>query len=982
MNQNIQRSFRKNLVARVVMYALLFAVLSITKSYSQTQTQTPVYANVSTYIKGYYESLPVDYKTNTTRKYPLLIFLHGTGEKGNGTTQLPLLLKNGPPKLINEGKFPSSFTVGGKQHSFIVISPQFSSTSDYVTAIYSVINLCKTKYRVDETKIYLTGLSLGGLLTWNLCGSSQKTSEVFAAILTVCGGGVPTEGRVDNVANAKLPVWVTNNSGDPYNPASRAEETVRLLNAHVPAPPKARLTIFQKAGHDAWTATYDPNFRQDGLSVYEWMLSYSRGSSATPAPPPPPVAEAGANQAITLPTSSVTLDGSKSTVASGYTIKTYAWTKVSGPTSGVITTPAGKTTTVTGLVAGTYVFQLKVTDSNGNTDTDTVTITVNAALTSTIAANAGVDKTVTLPTRSVALDGTKSVASAGSTIKTYAWSKVSGPINSTFSTTSGSTTTVSNLVPGTYVFQLKVTDAAGKTASDNVTVNVKYIVGTLKANAGADQTFTYPLAASPVLNGGASTAPTDAKVSCAWKRLSGPGSYGAVMYPSGNLITTTAKSIPVGKYEYQLTVQDDKGNVSTDVMVFTVQNATSAETSPPTAEAGANQTLTLPTNSVTIDAGTSTASSGTSISSYQWTKTSGPSSGTITSTTSAKTTVTSLVAGTYVFQVLVTDNKGKTDTDVVSVTVNAATTTVLKASAGADQTITLPARTVTLNGTQSTAASGYSIKSYKWSKVSGPTYSGGISNSTASSTSITELVPGTYVFRLTITDNAGKTATDDIKVIVKYIAGTLKANAGADQTFTYPLATSPVLNGGASTAPTGSTVSCAWKRISGPGTAGSVMYPSGNLITTTSKGLSVGTHQFQLTVRDALGNESKDILVITVKSSVSARTASTEETVSAQNGLVTADDLTNNQGTTLEVKINPNPVTTDMKVWVDGTAKGKTSIQVYNLGGALLLQQSFVKDAPGIIGKSFNVANLSAGTYLVKVVVDNKITKSVQMIKK
>lgn len=981
MNQNIQKRFRTNVVAKMVMYALLFAVLSITNSYSQTQTQTAVSANVSTYIKGYYESLPVDYKTNTTKKYPLLIFLHGSGEKGNGTTQLPLVLKNGPPKLINEGKFPSSFTVGGKQYSFIVISPQLSSTSDYVTAFYSLINLCKTKYRVDETKIYLTGLSLGGLLTWNFCGSSQKTSELFAAILTVCGGGVPSEGRVNNVANAKLPVWVTNNSGDPYNPASVAEETVTLLNAHVPAPPKALLTIFQKAGHDAWTATYDPNFRQGGLSVYEWMLSYSRGSSAAPAPPPPPVAEAGTNQAITLPTSTVTLDASKSTVASGATIRSYAWSKTSGPTAFVITTPTGKTTTVTGLVAGTYVFQLKITDSNGNTDTDTVTITVSAApSTTTIAANAGADKTVTLPARSVALDGSKSTASSGSTIKSYAWSVASGPINSTFSSAASSTPTVSNLVPGTYVFQLKITDNAGKTATDNVTVKVNYIVGTLKANAGADQVFTYPVATSPILNGGASTAPSGANVSCSWKRISGPGTYGAVMYPSGSLITTTSKTLAVGKYEFQLTVKDDVGNSSTDILVLTVQNATSTETTPPTAEAGANQTITLPTNTVTIDAGTSTASSGTSISSYKWTKKSGPTSGTITSATSAKTTVTGLVAGTYVFEVLVTDNKGKTATDVVTVTVNAATTTAFKADAGTDQTISLPARTVTLNGTKSTAASGYTIKSYKWSRVSGPTYSGDISSATASSTSITALVPGTYVYRLTVTDNAGKTATDDIKIIVKYITGTLKANAGTDQTFTYPLATSPVLNGGGSTAPSGSTVSCAWKRISGPGSAGSVMYPSGNLITSTSKGLEVGVHQFQLTVRDALGNESQDILVITVKSSVSARTASSEDVSSLQSASATADDLTSNQGQALNIKINPNPVTTDMNVWVDGTATGKTSILLYNLNGSLILQQSFVKNA-GIIGKSFNVAKLAAGTYLVKVIVNDKITKSVQMIK-
>src|SRR5262249_5669856 len=108
----------------------------------------------------------------------------------------------------------------------------------------------------------------------------------------------------------------------------------------------------------------------------------------------------------------------------------------------------------------------------------------------------------------------------------------------------------------------------------------------------------------------------------------------------------------------------------------------------PTASAGSDQTLTLPTNSVTLN-GTGTDPDGT-IASYQWTKISGPSSGTIASPTLAKTVVNTLVEGVYQFELKVTDNAGGTDKDTVQITVNAAANLAPIANAGSALVITLP----------------------------------------------------------------------------------------------------------------------------------------------------------------------------------------------------------------------------------------------------------------------------------------------------
>ena len=138
-----------------------------------------------------------------------------------------------------------------------------------------------------------------------------------------------------------------------------------------------------------------------------------------------------------------------------------------------------------------------------------------------------------------------------------------------------------------------------------------------------------------------------------------------------------------GVYQFQLKVTDNNAATAVDTVQITVNAANIL----PTANAGTNQAITLPINTVSLS-GNGTDTDG-SISAYSWTKISGPASGTITNASSASTTVTTLVQGVYQFQLKVTDNNAATAVDTIQITVNAANIPPT-ANAGADQSITLP----------------------------------------------------------------------------------------------------------------------------------------------------------------------------------------------------------------------------------------------------------------------------------------------------
>ncbi|HLO39061.1 MAG TPA: hypothetical protein VK173_11235, partial [Lacibacter sp.] len=201
--------------------------------------------------------------------------------------------------------------------------------------------------------------------------------------------------------------------------------------------------------------------------------------SAT-APNRPPVARAGQDQTITLPVSNVLLDGSGSTDPDNNIIG-YAWRNIAGPGFSLFSDPVAIKPDVSNLVVGVYKYELTVTDALGLFSTDTVQVTVNVSPNKSPIAAAGNDLTVTynlqtcsMEPSSILLDGKLSRDPDG-TIVSYQWSVVFAESSSATITNPGSvSTTVTNLVPGSYGFQLRVTDNDGAFDDDTIIVNTVY----------------------------------------------------------------------------------------------------------------------------------------------------------------------------------------------------------------------------------------------------------------------------------------------------------------------------------------------------------------------------------------------------------------------------------------------------------------------------------------------------------------------------
>ncbi len=382
----------------------------------------------------------------------------------------------------------------------------------------------------------------------------------------------------------------------------------------------------------------------------------SNGSSSNVIP----TANAGADQTITLPTSTVNLIGSG--IDPDGSISAYLWTKTSGPTNGTITNTNTATTSITGLSQGVYQFELKVTDNSGATGTDILQVIVNAAVANTVpTANAGTDQTLTAPTNSVSLAGTGN--DPGGSIVSYLWTKVSGPTTGTISVSNTATTNVSGLIVGVYQFELKVTDNAAATGKDTIKVTINAASNQVPvANAGLDKIVVLPT--STVSLAGNGTDPDGTIISYAWSKVSGPAA-GTITTPAA--AATTVTSLAQGIYKLELKVTDNIGAIAKDTIQVTVN---AAGNQLPIANAGLDKIVELPTSTVSL-AGSGTDTDGT-ISSYAWSKISGPSGGTIVTSTAATTAITGLTQGVYKYELKVSDNAAATGKDTVQITVNAA----------------------------------------------------------------------------------------------------------------------------------------------------------------------------------------------------------------------------------------------------------------------------------------------------------------------
>ena len=226
---------------------------------------------------AYYLYTPSGYSKDGP-KFPLLIFLHGSGEVGNSSSNAKVLdkiLVNGPPKLIKGKEWKPKYPL-------IVASLQCHDGYWDVTKTRQVTEFLIANYAVDTTRIYMTGLSMGGFGTWDQLAVNGLSSHITAAV-PICGGGVVTPARVKRAAN--FPIWTFHGDADATVSPAFSKAMVLAINESTPAPAvRAKLTMYPGVGHDSWSRTYngagkgseDPKYDPFNMDIFEWLLQYKK----------------------------------------------------------------------------------------------------------------------------------------------------------------------------------------------------------------------------------------------------------------------------------------------------------------------------------------------------------------------------------------------------------------------------------------------------------------------------------------------------------------------------------------------------------------------------------------------------------------------------------------------------------------------------------------------------------------------------------
>ncbi|MEZ5299590.1 MAG: prolyl oligopeptidase family serine peptidase [Verrucomicrobiales bacterium] len=198
---------------------------------------------------SYLLALPPDYEAAKDKKYPVMLFLHGAGERGDDLEKVKV---HGPPKLVGKMK---------ELDDFIIVSPQCPKDQWWDgEALRALVDEVVKTYRVDEKRLYCTGLSMGGYGTWML---SCRYPDLFAAIVPICGGGEPK--HLKNIKD--MPIWVFHGAKDT---AVKIGESERLVEELKRLGNDVKFTVYPEAGHDCWTESYA------NPELYAWLLSKAK----------------------------------------------------------------------------------------------------------------------------------------------------------------------------------------------------------------------------------------------------------------------------------------------------------------------------------------------------------------------------------------------------------------------------------------------------------------------------------------------------------------------------------------------------------------------------------------------------------------------------------------------------------------------------------------------------------------------------------
>ena len=227
---------------------------------------------------GYLLYLPPGYDVKAAKKWPLILFLHGSGERG---TNLANVSAHGPPKLVKKNP-PAPKNETAEAHTnreaatkllsenFIVVSPQCPADQVWDSdALLGLLDSVLASHKADASRVYLTGLSMGGFGSWALLA---KAPERFAAVAPICGGGNSIDlllpGRGKAAALKSLPVWAFHGAKDSVVVLAESERMVTALKKA--GVKEVELTVYPEAQHDSWTATYN------NPKLYEWFLAHER----------------------------------------------------------------------------------------------------------------------------------------------------------------------------------------------------------------------------------------------------------------------------------------------------------------------------------------------------------------------------------------------------------------------------------------------------------------------------------------------------------------------------------------------------------------------------------------------------------------------------------------------------------------------------------------------------------------------------------
>jgi len=764
-----------------------------------------------------------------------------------------------------------SFTGGTNSSS---INPQFNfQEPGTYTITLSVISPCgtfttnKTLTVKGKPSVSVNGitsgcapLSITPTATVTNCGSNTLTYSWTFTGGTPSGASTANPGSISFPSSGSFPIGldVSNECGTTTTTQTLTVQTPPVANAGsnqtICGSSVTMAANSAAPGNGLWTQVSGPpgaNIINSGLNttginnlipgtyVFAWTITNNGCSSSSnvtiTVSPGPSAANAGPDQAL-CNVSSVTLAGNNPAVGTGQ------WTQVSGPAA-TITNNQLYNTSVTGLTAGVYVFRWTISNSVCPSTVDDVQITISALPT---VADAGPDQT---------LCGTSIIMAANTAvIGTGQWTQLSGT-PATIITPGSPTTSITGLSAGSYVFQWTISNGA---CSSNSTVNISISNGPTASLAGPDQflctaTTTTLAANNPSTGTGL------------WTQVSGPG---MATFADNTLNNSAVLNLQPGVYIFRWTISYLNCPPSVDEVQVTIYD------NPTTAQAGPDQTICSST--VTL------AGNNAIIGTGQWTQVSGPPGANISNSSAPNTTVSSLVAGTYVFQWTISNGTCPSTHDEVTITVTDIPTV---ATAGPDQLL-CNVTSATLAGNTATSGTGV------WTLVSsspGVT----ISNPGQPNSQVTGLTTGVHIFQWEIGNGVCPSTHDQVQITV-YEPATV-ADAGPDQTICGTTATmaanTPVIGTGL------------WTQTSGA-TANII---SASSPTTSITGLTVGNYSFEWVITNGACSSSS-----TVNITISAGPTTSNAGADQELCLATSTTLTGNNpsvGTGVWSQVSGTPVT-------------------------------------------------------------------------